>query len=79
MLRWACMGLLTSCALFGTPALAREDVNAWTLGGGFDLLELRAGKSDEVFFWDATFSISCRSPTIFISNRGSRLAGRRKE
>lgn len=76
MLRCACLGLLTSCALFGaTPAAAQEDANAWTLSAGFDLLELRAGKGDDVFFWDAAFSLGNSTDQLMLVTAGGGALG----
>jgi copper resistance protein B len=71
MLRSSCLGLFASCALFAaTPAIAQEDPDGWTLGGGFDLLELRAGKGDEIFIWDATFSLGDATDQLMLKTSG---------
>lgn len=58
MLRSACLGLSFLSALMMAPSVAAQAAGAdpWVLSGGFDLIELRAGKGDEVFLFDGSFS-----------------------
>ena len=78
MLRFACLGLsLSYAALTATPAAAQdEDVDSWALSGGFDLLELRGAKGDDLFFWDATFSYgNATDQFMLVTNGGGALRG----
>ena len=78
MLRFACMGLSLSCAaLTASPAAAQDgDAGTWALSGGFDLLELRGAKGDDLFFWDGTFSYGdTRDQFMLVTNGGGALRG----
>jgi len=73
MLHSACLGFLFSCALLAAaPAVATVP---WTLSGGFDLLELRAGKGDDVLFWDATFSLGNSTDQLMLVTAGGGALG----
>ena len=44
------------------------------VSGGFDLIELRAGQGDDVFFWDAAFSWgNSRDQLMLVSEGGGAL------
>jgi len=72
----ACAGFLALCVLFaGTPVVAQERSGGWTLSGGFDLLELRAGKGNDVSLWDATFSLGNSSDQLRLVTSGGGALG----
>jgi copper resistance protein B len=77
MLRSACLGFLPFlCALLAaTPAAAQDDTQQWTLSGGFDLIELRAGKGDDVFLWDGTFSLGNATDQLMLVTQGGGALG----
>jgi copper resistance protein B len=76
MLRSACLGLFSSCALFAaTPAVAQEDAHAWRPSGGFDLIELRAGQGDELVIWDAAFSLGNATDQVMLMTSGGGALG----
>lgn len=79
MLRSAFLGFLFACApLVATPAFAQDDAgdaNAWVLSGGFDLIELRAGKGDDLFFWDAAFSLGNATDQLMLVTAGGGALG----
>lgn len=79
MRHFAPWGFLSfACALAGVvPAAAQEaaaDADPWMVSGGFDLIELRAGQGDDIFFWDAAFSWgNSRDQVMLVSEGGGAL------
>ncbi|MCP3731492.1 copper resistance protein B [Sphingomonas sp. MG17] len=57
------------------PAAAQEESDAWRFSGEFDLLELRAGKGDELFIWDATFSLGNDTDQVMLTTSGGGALG----
>jgi copper resistance protein B len=72
MRRFACLGLSLSSALVAAaPVSAQADgADTWALSGGFDLIELRASKSEDRFFWDASFSYGNSTDQIMLVTEG---------
>lgn len=57
------------CALLASrPAMAQDDGAA--LSGGFDLIELRAGKGSEIFLWDGSFSFGDSDDQLMLTTEG---------
>lgn len=75
MRRSAWLGFFCSCALSLTAPAAAQDKDAWALSGGFDLFELRAGKGDDVFFWDAAFSFGTSADQLMLVTSGGGVLG----
>lgn len=77
MLRSACLGLSFLCAsMMAMPAVARADDTApWALSGGFDLIELRAGKGDDIFLGDASFSYGDAADQLMLVTQGGGALG----
>ena len=75
MLRPARLCLLSLCALFPATAAVAQDTTPWTLSGGFDLLELRMGKGDDVFFWDGAFSLGNSTDQLLLTTTGGGALG----
>lgn len=76
MLRPIGLAFLASCALFAAPpAAAQEEPTGWALSGGFDLIELRAGKGDELAIWDASFSYGDNTDQIMLMTAGGGSLG----
>ncbi|KMS52215.1 copper resistance protein B [Sphingobium cupriresistens] len=77
MLRSACLGLsFLSALVMASPAAAQaDDSGAWALSGGFDLIELRAGKGDDVFLWDGTFSLGNATDQLMLVTQGGGALG----
>jgi copper resistance protein B len=74
------LSLLGSCALAGAePALAQEaaEKDKAALSGGFDFIELRAGKGDELFLWDGSFSYGDSTDQIMLMVEGGGTVGSR--
>lgn len=72
MLRFACLGLsFLSAAMLAPPAAAQgEAADPWALSGGFDLIELRAGKGDEIGLFDGSFSYGNSRHQIMLATEG---------
>lgn len=72
--------LLAMCALAGAAPVfaqaAAEDDKA-ALNGGFDFIELRAGKGDEIFLWDGSFSYGDSTDQLMLMIEGGGAVGNR--
>lgn len=75
MLRSACLGFLSSCALALAAPAAAQDADGWALSGGFDLIELRGGRGSDVFLWDGTFSFGNAADQITLVTQGGGALG----
>jgi copper resistance protein B len=72
--------LLGICALAAAePALAQEaeEEDKAVLSGGFDFIELRAGKGDEAIQWDGSFSYGDSTDQIMLMVEGGGAVGKR--
>lgn len=68
------------CAMaVGDPVLAQEiaEENKAALSGGFDFIELRAGKGDEIFLWDGSFSYGDSRDQLMLMVEGGGAVGNR--
>ncbi|WP_328278552.1 copper resistance protein B [Sphingobium sp.] len=65
-----CRLLLACAALFAMPAEAQDADGGATLSGGFDLIEMRADKSGDIFLWDATFSYGDATDQLMVVTTG---------
>lgn len=73
MLGSVCLRFVSLCVLLAaTPAVA---TSPWTLNGGVDLLELRAGKGDDILVWDATFSLGSSTDQLMLMTTGGGALG----
>ncbi|QGP81063.1 copper resistance protein B [Sphingobium sp. CAP-1] len=64
--------LLCGCAMV---AVAPARAQPATLSGGFDLIELRTGRGDDVFLWDATFSLGDATDQAMLVTQGGGALG----
>lgn len=70
------LAFFASCEMFlATPAAAQEEPATWTLSGGFDLIELRIGKGDELAIWDASFSFGDNTDQVMLMTSGGGSLG----
>ncbi|WP_157218572.1 copper resistance protein B [Flavisphingomonas formosensis] len=65
-----CLSLLACAALPTGPARAQDREGGATLSGGFDLIEMRADKGDDIFLWDATFSYGDATDQLMLVTTG---------
>lgn len=78
MSRFALLGILPSvyALLVAAPAIAQEpDADAWSLSGGFDLIELRHGEGDDAFLWDGTFTLGNATDQLMLATQGGGALG----
>lgn len=79
-MRSVLLGSLGICALLvAGPALAQDadEEDKPALSGGFDFIELRAGKGDEIFLWDGSFSWGDSTDQVQLMFEGGGAVGTR--
>jgi copper resistance protein B len=72
--------LIGICALAAAePVLAQEpaEEDKAALSGGFDFIEVRAGKGDEIFLWDGSFSYGDSTDQLMLMVEGGGAVGNR--
>ncbi|MDO7836764.1 copper resistance protein B [Sphingobium sp. HBC34] len=77
MLRSACTGFLSLCVLLAPDAATAQtdDAGPWALSGGFDLIEVRAGKGDAIFLLDSSFSLGNATDQLMLVTQGGGALG----